>query len=163
MQSVVLNGFKRVTRLWINLVSGPKCTDEVWKLGNEGQVMTLTKGSIVICFDINIPSGDGYFSATEILPLDDAANAVMEAGQTMKMQAFHEVFGHSSEETMRVTAKAVNIKVTGNLKPCEHCLVSKSRQKNVPKTSDTRSTVAGEQLMLGISSVKFARFGGSKY
>jgi hypothetical protein len=95
--------------------------------------------------------------------LGDAANALLEAGQTVKMQDFHEIFGRSNEETLRATAKAMHIKVTGNLKPCEHCLVSKSIQKIVPKTTDPRSTVVSERLLLDISSVKYTSFGGCKF
>jgi hypothetical protein len=41
------------------------------------------------------------------------------------------------------------------MKPCEHCFVSKSKQKDVPKVT--------EMLFLDLSSVKFPSFGGSKF
>ena len=162
-QTVVLKDFKGVKNLWVNLISGPKCIDEGWTIGNEGRVMTLTKGSVVIRFDIIIPSGDSFFSATEIIPMGDVCNTMLEAGQTMKMKDFHEIFGHSNEETVRATAKSMDVKITGNMKPCEHCFVSKSKQKNVPKVTETKITVAGERLFVDISSVKFPSFGGSKF
>ena len=52
------------------------------------------------------------------------ANAMLKAGQTMKMRDFHEIFGHSTEETLRATVKSLDINITGNMKPCEHCFVS---------------------------------------
>ena len=45
----------------------------------------------------------------------------------------------------------MDVKITGNMKPCEHCFVSKSKQKNVPKVTETKSTVAGERLFVDIS------------
>jgi hypothetical protein len=85
-QTVILKGFKGAKNLWVNLISGPKCIDEGWTIGNEGQVMTLSKGSVVTRFEIIIPSGDSFFSATEIIPMGDACNAMLEAGQSMKMK-----------------------------------------------------------------------------
>ena len=49
------------------------------------------------------------------------------------------------------------------MKPCEHCFVIKAKQKNVPKVTETKSTVAGERLFVNISLVKFPSFGGSKF
>jgi hypothetical protein len=104
--------------------------------------------------------GDSFFSATEIIPLVDAANAILEAGQTMKMKDFHEIFAPSNTGTLRATAKSLDIKITGSMKPWEHCFVSKSKQKNVPKVTETKSTVAGERLFLDKCSVKFPSYGG---
>jgi hypothetical protein len=42
-QTVILKGFKGVKNLWVNLISGPKCIDEGWTIGNEGRVMTLSR------------------------------------------------------------------------------------------------------------------------
>jgi hypothetical protein len=98
-QTVTLKGFKGVKNLWVNLISEPKCIDEGWTIGNAGQVMTLFKGSVVIRFDIIISSGDSFFSATETFPMGDVYNAMLEAGQTMKMKDFHEIVDHSNEET----------------------------------------------------------------
>jgi hypothetical protein len=73
------------------------------------------------------------------------------------------VYDDSNKETLRATAKSMDIKITGSMKPCEHCFVSKSKQKNLPKLTETKSTVLGEPLFLDLSSVKFPSFGGSKF
>ena len=38
-----------------------------------------------------------------------------------------------------------------------------AKQKNVPKVTETKSTVAGERLFADLSLVKFPSFGGSKF
>ena len=64
---------------------------------------------------------------------------------------------------MRRLARSMDVKITGNMKPCEHCFVSKAKQKNAPKVTETKSTVAGERLFVDISLVKFPSYGGSKF
>ena len=56
-----------------------------------------------------------------------------------------------------------DLKLTGQLKLCESCHVTKARKKDVPKTSESRSTIPGQRLMIDQSSVKKASFGGKNF
>ena len=52
---------------------------------------------------------------------------------------YHNMIGHPSQEITRSTARRYNIDLKGELKPCEHCAISKAKQKAVPKVSTNRA------------------------
>ena len=51
----------------------------------------------------------------------------------------------------------------GELKPCEHCAISKAKQKAVPKVSSNRAEVFGERIFFDLSWIKGTSLGGSNY
>ena len=76
---------------------------------------------------------------------------------------FHKVFGHASEEALKATAKHYGWKLTGTFEACEDCQMSNAQQKNVPKSTTTKSSTPGERLFVDMSSVsKHASLGGAK-
>ena len=76
---------------------------------------------------------------------------------------YHNMIGHPSQEITRSTARRYNIDVKGELKPCEHCAISKAKQKAVPKVSTNRAEVFGERIFFDLSWIKGTSLGGSNY
>ena len=161
---VVLQEYKQVPDLWVHLFSITKAVSDGWKLSNEGQMMVLTKGKNKIVFDRIIKSGSGHLCAVEIRPPgQETATAAMDPGSTVNIQEFHETMGHTSEESLRLTAKAMGVKPQGSLQACESCHVTKARKKNVPKKTDSQSESPGERLLLDISSSTAPSYGGRNH
>jgi hypothetical protein len=99
----------------------------------------------------------------------DPAHEINDEVKSKKPSAYwdinrmHLVFNHAGEEVLRRTAKAYNWTLTGKLEPCEHCKIANAKQKNVPKTTDTRSEKPGERVFLDISYAAHKTMGGSKF
>ena len=55
----------------------------------------------------------------------ERSNAVAEKGTKIDNNILHEKLGHPSEEVVKSTAKYMELQITGNLKKCENCAVSK--------------------------------------
>jgi hypothetical protein len=64
---------------------------------------------------------------------------------------------------LKETAKAMQITLIGELKPCLDCSTATARQKNVPKITMTKETCKGERIYLDSSSVKKISYGGNKF
>jgi hypothetical protein len=64
--------------------------------------------------------------------------------------------GHPQNVTLKETAKANNIQLTGvHHRPCTHCAEAKIRIKKIPKEPSAHSaTVKGERLIIDISWIK---------
>ena len=58
---------------------------------------------------------------------------------------------HCSEETLKLTAAAHNITLTGKLEPCVDCATANARQKNVAKSTETKATQPGERKFIDIT------------
>ena len=76
---------------------------------------------------------------------------------------YHNMIGHPSQEITKQTAIKYNVDIKGELLPCEHCAVSKAKQKAVPKLSTNRATVFGERIFFDLSWIKGTSLGGSNY
>jgi len=73
---------------------------------------------------------------------------VMAAEVTMDVQEAHELLGHPSDFITRKTMSHMGVKISGDLKPCEGCLLEKAQRKSVPKVSLCKATLPGERLLL---------------
>ena len=73
---------------------------------------------------------------------------VMAAEVTMDVQEAHELLGHPSDFITRKTMSHMGVKITGDLKPCEGCLLEKAQRKSIPKVSLCQATLPGERLLL---------------
>jgi hypothetical protein len=163
---IILEDYKYVPDLWVNLFSIPKALGKGWNIGNKGVKIFLTKGEIKITFDREFPTHKGLVLGVEMLPrtlAHDTASAALERGKIINVDRLHRIFGHTGEETLRRTAAFYGIKPSGKLKSCEDCGIAKSRQQNTSKTTESRSKVRGERLMIDTSSVKKVSFGSSKF
>jgi hypothetical protein len=69
----------------------------------------------------------------------------------------------ASNDSAKKTADFYGWKTTGDSNACEDCATAKARQNNLKKTTETKSNLAGERLMIDISSIKGESFGGSNY
>jgi transposase InsO family protein len=163
---IVLEDYKYVPDLWVNLFSIPKSLGKGWNIGNQGVRLFLTKGKTTITFDREFPTQKGLVLGVEMVPRtvrNDTATPALDKGKIVNINKLHKVFGHIGEETLRKTAEFYGIKPSGKLLSCSDCGVSKSRQHNTSKTTESRSKIAGERLMIDTSSVKKQSFGKSKF
>jgi hypothetical protein len=83
----------------------------------------------------------------------------------MDFNKFHNILGHPHNVTLKETAKAYNIQLTGvHQRPCTHCAEAKIRMKKIPKEPSLNvSTVKGERLMIVISWIKTESIAKNRY
>jgi hypothetical protein len=163
-QDAVLEEYKCVPELWVNLFSISKSLHNGWNISNKGVEITITKGKAKIVFDRIIKTSKGLVVGVKILPRNDAmANVMLDRGKSVDINVLHAVLGHPSQEITKKTAEYYGWTVKGTFNPCADCQMAKSKQNAVTKESDTRSTIPGERLFIDTSSVKAKSFGGSKF
>ena len=66
--NVVLENYKHVEGLWVNLFSVTQALASGWNLKSDGQMIMLIKGQDTIKFDRIMKTGDGYVCGVEIQP-----------------------------------------------------------------------------------------------
>ena len=163
-QDAVLNEYKCVPELWVNLFSISKSLQSGWDISNKGVEIKLSKGKATIVFDRIIKTSKGLVVGVEIVPrTDDVAHVMLDKGKSIDVNVLHGVLGHPSEDITKKTADYYGWKLTGTFKPCSDCQTAKSKQNAVTKHSDTKSIIPRERLFIDTSSVKAKSFGGSKY
>jgi hypothetical protein len=166
---VVLQDYKYVPGLHVNLFSLTKCLKNGWNIGNEDIKLYVRKGDVKITFDQKIQTEKGFIVGVEIVPREIYNNnefvnvATMTEGRTLSVKYFHQILGHPSLDTTRRTAKFYGIKLTGTMDICENCGLGKSKREAVKKISESSSKIPGERLFIDISSIQAESFGGSKY
>ncbi|CAB9528031.1 Conserved hypothetical protein [Seminavis robusta] len=126
-------------------------------------MMTLTKERVTIKFDRIFKTSKGLLGAVHAVPKAEIAGVSLEEGKTVDINKLHRILGHATEETIRETAKFYKWKLIGKFTACDACRIANARQKDVAKTTNTKSTVPGERLMFDISSVSAKSYGGNKY
>jgi hypothetical protein len=135
-----------------NLISITKLMEEGHKIaGNKKDGITVQKGSRVIKFDIKVKTPKGVLWCAYIKWPE--ANGEIAAGVSdnqpkeivnvlppaikMNIKQAHSILGHSSKDTTRWTAAALNMLITrGTLKTCKSCAISKAKQKNLNQKSE---------------------------
>jgi len=142
---------------------------EGWKLTGSATEMTLTKGEVILTFDILIKTGQGtlycaYFKRNAVdtaavaagKPMDTVAKSTLSKN-SIAIRDAHCKYGHMSKAECRQTAKALGYRVLrgGALKACEACAVAKAQQKSVPKYSvSNKSTELNGRIFLDFSKIK---------
>ena len=170
-QKIVLHQVKVIPELApYNLFSLTAALDNDFKIGNEGKQIYLVKGNFKLKFDREIKTRGGYVAGAKIVPREEElnttnmANPALTRGQKMSIKRFHDMFGHQSVETTKITAKYYGIDLTGTMDACESCILGKARQKNVGKgNEEKRETEPGKRLFFDVSSIKNVSYGGSKF
>ena len=140
-----------------NLFSLTKMIKQGWILHRNKECIWLTKDSMEISFDIAIQTAAGTLYCAYLKRVTNANEiAGAEVPTRMNINKAHDLLGHSDEQKVRDTAKALNWELTrGNLKVCQSCAAGKAKQKNVPKQSEHKpSTKNGERVFLDIATVK---------
>jgi len=161
---VTLKNVKYVPELWTNLFSITAAMSHGYKVSGEKSVLHLSKGEFKLSFDWIIKSPTGYLLGIQMIPqTGQGTAAAMIEGHSITFNNLHCLLGHASEAKVRATAVTYGWVVTGKMTKCEECAISKAKQKNVPKGSESKSTIAGERLFIDISSIKAMSAGGSKF
>ena len=76
---------KHVPKLWVNLFSLTKAMEGSRKIGNDGLVITMSKGGRTIRFDKIFQTKAGYVGAVDICPVQtngNVAHLTMDEGTT---------------------------------------------------------------------------------
>ena len=161
---VALTNVKFVPELWCNLFSLTAVLDKGFNLGNQGKVITVSKGDVTIGFDRIFPTTSGFIMAADMEQIGaDTAAPVLEAGREIDIRHLHGMYAHPGETVLRNTAAAYNLKVKAKMEKCEDCALSKARQANLNKQQVPRETIVGQKLMMDIASVKAKSSGGNKF
>ena len=172
---VVLHNYQFVPALDCKLCAIIKSTDEGFSITNDGPSLILTRGKLQIKFDRIMYTKGGRLCGVEMVARthsskeEIALKVTEDEDKSKKPSAYwninrmHLVFNHAGEEALRRTAKAYNWTLTGKLEPCEHCKIANAKQKDVPKTTETRSEKPGERVFLDISYAAQKTMGGSKF
>ena len=83
---------------------------------------------------------------------------------SMDINEAHRKMSHVGETILRLTFKHVfEMKLTGELRPCDGCMKAKARAKNVKKVSTTEATQPGERLYLDTTGPFKPTLGGNLY
>jgi hypothetical protein len=163
-QDMILEEYKRVPAICVDLFSISKSLQSGWNISNKGLESKLSKGQANIVFDCIIKTNKGLVVGVEIVQRTDVmANLMLERGKTIDINVLHSVLGHPSQDIAKQTAQYYGWKITGTFKPCSNCQTAKSKQNSVMKESETKSTIPGERIFIDTSSVKTKSFGGSKF
>ena len=163
-QQFTMVDVKYVPDLYCKLFSVTAALDKGFQIGNKGRVIYLQKGDFKIAFDKVFETKTGFISGIDLKPRsDESAQAALEAGREININDLHQRLGHPSEESVRKTAKLLDLKVTGKFTKCENCAISKARRKNLNKEPVDRSVEKGNRLFIDISSIKSTSFGGKKF
>ncbi|CAB9531653.1 unknown protein (Partial), partial [Seminavis robusta] len=145
-----------------NLFASNRLLKRGWtEQGNEFRKLFTSPTGVSFAADIIIDTKRGriyalYFKRHGRSEVLTPAIEADSTGPRMSIAKAHQLFGHSSEDITRKTAKALNIVLTrGTLAPCEACSRAKAKQKNVPKESDLQEqlTLDNDRLHLDQSTL----------
>ena len=101
------------------------------------------------------------FSGPHLIEDDKAEES---APPKTSINEYREEIVHPSFATMLATAKANDIELAGQTKPCDACAISKAQQKKISKTETVpRAKKPAERLFLDISSQPHRSLGGNKH
>ncbi|CAN0208252.1 unnamed protein product, partial [Laminaria digitata] len=73
---------------------------------------------------------------------------------TVDVNVFHCVYGHSNELLLRETAKSLDVKLLGKLRPCTGCSVAKGYRKPITSSTKTRASKKLGRLFVDLSGPK---------
>ena len=155
---VVLYNYQFVPALACKLFAIIKSTEQGFSITNDGPSLILTRGKLQIKFDRIMYTKGGRLCGVEMvarthrskdeiaLKTTDGEDKSKKPSAYWDINRMHLVFNHAGEEALRRTAMAYNWTLTGKLEPCEHCKIANAKQKDVPKTTETRSEKPGERV-----------------
>src|SRR5210317_184296 len=165
-EDLVLKECQYVPGIHVNLFSTGRALMSGYKISNTGTTMILNKGHCHIIFDKIIKTGRGYVAGVEMVPrsMDQVyAYTCINKKIPVENSRVHSMLGHSGKKCVIATAKFYGWKLKGDFKTCQDCAMAKARQKNIAKTTSTKSTVGGERLFFDIASINQSSFGGNQY
>ena len=161
---VVLDNYKFVPGLWVNLFALLIPLAQGWLISNKGSLLTIKKGTTSISFDRIFKTKDGLLAGVDMIPRGESANLTLQTTKPQDINYMHRILGHSYSDTLRNTAKYYDIplKVRTPMEPCEMCKIANASQVDVPKETSTHATKPGERFFIDITGVKDTGIGGYK-
>jgi len=168
--AAVLEDYKYVPGLYMNLFSITKALANGWAISSRGTTMAMTKGDRTMTFDQKIKTPRGQLHGVKIISRGERSNILNEVAlpavvkvRKETLKEAHRILGHPGEGITRRTAKGYDWKVRGTLEVCEDCAIAKAKQKPISKTTETVAKEPGGRMLLDISSVKGVSGGGRRF
>jgi hypothetical protein len=162
---IVITEVKFLPDLCAKLFSVNNAIKNKFDLSNEGENISLIKGSSSITFDRIIKSLDGTVSGIKMVSLESSSAYVaqnkLDSCKSIDVNKFHEMIGHCGLDSLKKTAQVHGLKLKGDFKVCKDCADAKARQKKLNKDWKGGSQVPGERVYLDISSIGDESYGGS--
>jgi hypothetical protein len=120
----------------MNLFNIGKSLKNGFNLSNDGKIIKLSKGNVILTFDKVVRTKNGFVPGIRLLQvLDDIGTSDLESKKrdTIDVNNLHKTLDHCSEVNSRFTGKAYGYEVTDKFDVCEACSIAKARQKNIKK------------------------------
>jgi len=92
--NVVLENYKHVPGLWVNLFSVTQALASGWNLKSDGQMIMLIKGQDTIKFDSIMKTGYGYVCGVDIIPQIEASIPTLSEGSAINIKEIHRNLNH---------------------------------------------------------------------
>ncbi len=105
-------------------------------------------------FDKIMRTNKGFILRVDMLPSTRkscVATMMLDRGKNIPKPILHGLLAHASNDSAKKTADYYGWKTTGDSNACEDCATANARQKNLKKTTETKSKRAGERHMIDIS------------
>jgi hypothetical protein len=148
--NIILENCKYIPDLHVNLFSITQALSNGWTLTNKDKMISLHKNHLQIDFDRNLNTQTGYVPGVYL----DTCNFIADIPRrNLDINIAHQMWSHPNPDTLKKTAKAHNINLTGSLEVCESCLITKAKQKSTHKFTETKSQKPGERLFIDLSWV----------
>ena len=124
---------------------------------------------------VNTPTGDtildhwikthnGWVARVDFLCEANNKRAIsFTAVPKRNINNLHDDLGYPSKTITQAITKSLGIQVTGTIKPCEGCALSKARHWVVSKKAVPHSKILSEKLVFDISSPTTPTFGGKHH
>ena len=153
-----------VPEIYCNLISATKLMAKGCKLSGEDNVISVEKNGVKFLFNHQIRSGKGKLLGIKINSMVDTSNSTVNKEKKAKYpsKCAHHVLGHPGNNFTAPTAEKLGIKVLSK-EPCESCIISKIRKKNLKKVSENKESVIGGRVYFDTSSIKHPSAGGAKF
>jgi hypothetical protein len=119
---------KCILELKFNLISILVALNKGAKLTSEGTSLILEKGGKRLSFDHKILVGSSFLMVARV-QRDCDERLIISKIKEMKLEKFHRLLGHTSIYTRQATAKKLEMKIIGNFKHCEDCILGKIKKK----------------------------------
>ena len=110
--------------------------------GNDDK-LTIEKGKFKLSFNQKYNWGDSFLLRVTINPKTETGMSAMQHGKKMQYKDLHKCLGHAGEAKVRATANRMGWILTG-ASVCQHCNISKVKQKSVLLEASNHSNIAGE-------------------
>jgi hypothetical protein len=126
---------------------------------SEGKSLVIKKANKEIYFSHKIPMEISFLLATKTVKTDENGLIISDSKQ-MNIVKYQRVISHPSLDITKKTAARLGIKLTGQMKSCEDCILAKIKRMNLNRVSLTKSKIPGEILLLYVNYIKEQSLGG---